>query len=79
MSDRDQSDQADEPSEFAAVNRLEQDLRRVIDYYCQEYDLSYAALAGTLQMIQASILDQWMHGDEDDEDDDENPFGTSES
>lgn len=61
----------DETPDFAASNSLEAGLRRVIDYHCQEFDMSYATLIGTLEMVKASLLDQWMHGVDDEDEDDE--------
>jgi hypothetical protein len=68
MSDQDQGpvEEPDEGRENAGANSLEEQVRRVIDYHCTEFTLSYATLIGVLEMVKHSIIQQWMY-DEGDE------------
>lgn len=59
MSQRQEDDSVD-----SASDALAEELHRIINFHIREYSISFASLVGTIELVKAAVISEWLEGEE---------------
>jgi hypothetical protein len=59
-----------EPTSDHASDALASEMYRIIEFHVREYTMSYATVVGTIELVKASLIAEWMEGEEELDDED---------